>query len=322
MTKRRSKSAMVAGMGVSRAILLATVSAVVVLSASPASAFSLGSLLGGGGGATGDGCRGEDSDEGAMVGGVVGAAVGYYFGGYQGAAMGYAMGSEAGGQAGSVTSGMTGGYTGCPVVESEPGAFEIQEVKQTVQMFIQSYEAIQQTAHQAKMITRSEYSLVNWLLDNWRSFLSLFSGDSQAITWNEPEVRDGFETAYPEAPVFETHDDFVALQDRQAEIGRSASIDSKRVSAALAMDIEALSGKLEELEDARKECEGQTCVADINAQIGMVTAQLQAKTALMQAAHNRVSESQLDAEREAKRAADAEFERSMRGFDTYSGAGY
>jgi hypothetical protein len=259
---------------------------------------AIGGLLGGGSDGGGGGC----SDGGGLFDSFMDAGVALVAGGPIGAA------ASVGGEAGDTAKELSG----CPIIESFPGAVEIQAIKTAVEAVIQTKEAIAQTTHQANMLAHSPFSLVDWLLDSWQDFLALLGGESEAITWEEPAVRDEYEAAYPENPVFETIEDLGNLRDAQDNLSRATSVESKRLSAKLAEDIEDLSGQLEALEGERGECPGQTCVADINAQIGIVMAQLSAKTALMQAAHNRVAESVIDSEREARKAADATWDLMIR----------
>lgn len=300
-----------------RTMLLASAAAAAILTATPTPAHALfggitkaiGSLFGGGDEGGASGCGGGDG----LLDSFTKAGVGFATGGPVGA--GVAVASDAAASGGQE-------IVGCPVIESVPGAVEIQAVKTAVESVLQTKEMVQQTVHQANMVSHSKVSIIDWLMDSWGDFLALLGGGgSDAIGWEEPTVGDEFEAAYPDKPVFNSQDDFRKYREEQDRLSRAASIDSKRVSAKLAQDIEELSGQLEILEAERQECAGQTCVADINVQIGMASAQLQAKTALMQAAHNRVAESQIDAEREMKKAADANWELMTRGMKMNPGGG-
>ena len=314
MTKRRNNANRQVMPKRLRAALLASVAAVGIMTAAPAPAHALfggitkaiGGLFGGGGEGGGSGCGDGLTDS------FVKAGVGFATGGPVGA--GAAVVSDTAASGG-------GEFVGCPVIESVPGTVEIQAVKTAVESVLQTKEMVQQTVHQADMLAHSNVSIFDYLLDSWETFMALFGGggEAESITWRETEVKGEFEEAYPENPIFETPEDLGIYRAKQDELGRAASIDSKRVSAKLAEDVEALSSQLEVLEVERQACAGQTCVADISVQIGMVTAQLQAKTALMTAAHNRVSESQIDGEREMRKAADAEWNRMIRDVDGGTG---
>lgn len=326
MTKRRNNANRQGMPKRLRAALLASVAAVGIMTAAPAPAKA------------------------GLFGAIIGAVGGYFTGGFAGAAYGaysgYTSDSGGGGEGGGggpppgcvpVQTGVIAKADkirdlpygekfgepalGCAAVETVPGNMEIQATKTAVEAALQTKEAVSQTVHQANMLAHSKVSIFDFLLDSWETFMTLFGGgrETESITWEEARVKDEFEAAYPENPVFETPEDLGKLRAAQDKVSRAASIDSKRMSAKLAEDVEALSGQLEVLEAERADCPGQTCVGDINAQIGIVTAQLSAKTALMQAAHNRVSESPIDTEREMKKAADAEWNRMIRGIDGGTG---
>lgn len=209
---------------------------------------------------------------------------------------------------------------GCPSVETIPGNVEIQATKTAVEAALQTKEALSQTDHQAKMRQHATLSIMAFIRQQADGFMTML-GKGTVMPWNEQNVSPVFNEAYPDQMVFETPEDLVTLRRQQEQVARDASLESKTVSASLAQDIDELSDRMDELEAARALCEGQTCVADVTFQINAAAAQLQAKTALMQSAHNRAQEAQADMDREARRLSDAEFERTTRRMEFYGGAG-
>lgn len=306
-----------------RAALLASVAAVGLLTATPAEAGLFK----------------------AIVGGVSGFFTGGWGGAISGAIGGYASGGGAGG-AGMMPPGcspvstgviapadkirsfvygeklVAGGTPalGCPSVETIPGNVEIQATKTAVEAALQTVEAVSQTIHQAKMRSHSSLSLSRYLRNTAERFLELF-GNGNVMPWSEEQVEIIWDEEYPEAIQFETPEDLTRLRESQERVARDASLESKRVSAALAQDINELSDRIDELDEARAACEGQTCVADINFQINAASAQLQAKTALMQSSHNRSQEAHTDMDREARTRAQAEWDRTTRRMEAYGGPG-
>ncbi len=204
-----------------------------------------------------------------------------------------------------------GSFGGCPVVESFPGAVEIQTIKTAVESVLQTIELFKHTEQQTRMLARGHFSVLDSIVAKITRIFGIFGAES--LPWSEPAVRPAFEQVYPEeTPIFTSPDDYRVAQEEHERIAREASIQSKRVSAALVEDINTLTATLRQLEAARATCLGQTCLGDINSQIGLVSAELNAKASLLDAAHNRAAELESDNERELRKLSDAEHNRAMK----------
>lgn len=264
-------------------------------------------------------CGKKKKKSGGLFGSIVSIAVGYFTGGWTGAAMAaYGEATEDSGEEGGGGGG-AGSYLGCPMIESVPGAIEIQATKTAVEAKLQTEEAVKQTDHQAKMRTHAQTD-ISWLQGSAQNYIALF-GTGEVMPWNTDGVEAVFDETYSRDMVFQSPDDLTEVIAAQERVARDTSLESKIVAAGLAQDIEELSDQIAELEAERQACDGQTCVGDVTFQINAVTAQLQAKTALMQAAHNRSTEAHDDIDREARARADAEWNRQTLRMETYGAPG-
>lgn len=275
----------------------------------PAHAFLgglLNSFFGGGGGG---GCFSESGD--GLFGAAVSAVAGYASGGVAGAAMG----------AGSSLTGSGGQAPGCPLVESKPLIVEGMVQRQEV-------EIIAQTAH---MITQIDNMI------RMRALSGLDSGEAVAVRLGESRrVADGvgrvqwsldgvdrqFIALYPDAlPAGLDAEGLAAHQAEQARLARDASRASKRVSADVVTGIEAYPEWARDLMAALKACDGQTCAIDAGAQATLLNAEMAGQLLMLQAAHGRALEAQLDYEQAAVERARQQTILSWRGLDTYGAPG-
>ncbi|MGQ9370709.1 hypothetical protein [Azospirillum sp. ST 5-10] len=272
---------------------------VAVASPPPAHAFLgglLNSFFGGGGGA---GCFSEDGD--GLFGSALSAVAGVVD-----AATDAATGSQAG---------------GCPIVESRP--LVVEEMVHT-----QELELIAQTAH---MISQIE-NLVTMRrladLDTRVEIATRLSSARQAaamverVLWSLPAVDAQFAALYPDAlPEGMTAEALAAHQAEQAGLARAASRASKLVSADVMTGVEDYPARARNLMAALKACEGQTCALDAGAQATLLSAEVAGQFLMMQAAHDRAVETQLDYEQAAVERARQHTLIAWRGLDTYGAPG-
>lgn len=290
--------------------LLASTALTVTPSSAAAQMFGGGGGIGGlFGGSGGGGCGGESD---GLFGLIVSAAVGYFTGGVGGAAMGAGSSLAGGGQ---------GQSPGCPIVESKP--LMVEEMVQR-----QEVEIIAQTAH---MLTQIDNMI------RMRALSGLDSGGAVAarlgetrraadgvdrVQWNLDGVDRQFTALYPD--VLPTNLDakgLAAHQAEQARLARDASRASKRVSADVATGIEAYPQRARDLMAALKACDGQTCAIDAGTQATLLNAEMAGQLLMLQAAHGRALEAQLDYEQAAIERARQQTILSWRGLDTYGAPG-
>ncbi|HEY0834317.1 MAG TPA: hypothetical protein VGE72_10460 [Azospirillum sp.] len=280
---------------------MAVVLAVAIGCPPPAHAFLgglLNSFFGGGGG--GGGCFSEASD--GLLGSVVSAVTG--------------------GAAGAVT-GATGGQgaAGCPIVESRPRIVEEMVQRQEV-------EIIAQTAH---MLTQIDNMIrMRALADlDTRVDVAVRLGDARRtaglvdrVLWSLDGVGRQFANLYPDAlPEGMSAEALAEHQAEQARLARAASRASKLVSADVMTGIEDYPARARALMAALKACDGQTCAIDAGTQATLLNAEVAGQLLMMQAAHHRAAEAQLDYEQAAVERARQHTRLTWRGLDTYGAPG-
>jgi len=279
----------------------------------PAHAFLgglLNSFFGGGGGG---GCFSEKSD--GLFGTALSAVTGYVTGGPAGAVV-------AGGS--SLMENGTGnrqGAAGCPIVESRPRIVEEMVQRQEV-------EIIAQTAH---MITQIENLLAMRRLTDLdtRVEVAVRLGDARRaagmvdrVLWSLDGVGRQFADLYPDAlPEGMSAGALAEHQAEQARLARAASRASKLVTADVMTGVEDYPARARDLMAALKACDGQTCALDAGTQATLLNAEMAGQLLMMQAAHHRAAEAQLDYEQAAVERARQHTRITWRGLDTYGAPG-
>ena len=90
---------------------------------------------------------------------------------------------------------------------------------------------------------------------------------------------------------------------RQEATAREASRLSKMVSANAMTSMEGYAGRLDRINAAREECDGQTCMVDVALQERMLAAEVEAQRLMVTAADVRAREAQQDYDRAARERA-------------------
>ncbi len=276
----------------------------------PAHAFLgglLNSFFGGGGGG---GCFSEEGD--GLFGTALSVVAGYVTGGAAGAAMGAASGVT--GSGGSQA-------PGCPIVESRPRVVEEMVQRQEV-------EIIAQTAH---MLTQIDNMIrMRALADlDTRVAVAVRLGDARRaaglvdrVLWSLDGVGQQFADLYPDAlPEGMSAAALAEHQAEQARLARDASRASKLVSADVMTGIEDYPARARALMAALKDCDGQTCAIDAGTQATLLNAEVAGQLLMMQAAHHRAAEAQLDYEQAAVERARQHTRINWQGLDTYGAPG-
>ncbi len=276
----------------------------------PAHAFLgglLNSFFGGGGGG---GCFSEEGD--GLFGTALSAVAGYVTGGAAGAVMG--AGS-------SLTGNGSTQAPGCPIVESRPRIVEEMVQRQEV-------EIIAQTAH---MLTQIDNMIrMRRLADlDTRVEVAVRLGDARRaaglvdrVLWSLDGVGRQFADLYPDAlPEGMTAATLAEHQAEQARLARDASRASKLVSADVMTGIEGYPARAQALMAALKDCDGQTCAIDAGTQATLFNAEVAGQLLMMQAAHHRAAEAQLDYEQAAVERARQHTRINWQGLGTYSAPG-
>lgn len=272
----------------------------------PAHAFLgglLNSFFGGGGGG---GCFSEEGD--GLFGTALSVVAGYVTGGAAGAVMGAASGVT--GSGGSQA-------PGCPIVESRPRIVEEMVQRQEV-------EIIAQTAH---MLTQIDNMIrMRRLADlDTRVAVAVRLGDARRaaglvdrVLWSLDGVQQQFADLYPDAlPEGMSAGALAEHQAEQARLARDASRASKLVSADVMTGIEDYPARARALMAALKDCDGQTCAIDAGTQATLLNAEVAGQLLMMQAAHHRAAEAQLDYEQAAVERARQHTRINWQGLDTY-----
>ena len=274
----------------------------------PAHAFLgglLNSFFGGGGGG---GCFSEEGD--GLFGTALSAVAGT--GGAAGAVMG----------AGSSLTGSGGSQApGCPIVESRPRIVEEMVQRQEV-------EIIAQTAH---MLTQIDTMIrMRRLADlDTRVAMAVRLGDARRtaglvdrVLWSLDGVGQQFADLYPDALSEGMGAEALAEhQAEQARLARDASRASKLVSADVMTGVEDYPARARALMAALKACDGQTCAIDAGTQATLLNAEVAGQLLMMQAAHHRAAEAQLDYEQAAVERARQHTRINWQGLDTYGAPG-
>jgi len=266
----------------------------------------LGGLFGGGGGG---GCGG-DSD--GLFGLIVSAAVGYFTGGVGGAAMGAGSSLAGGGQ---------GQSQGCPIVESEPLMVEGMVQRQEVEIIAQTAHMLTQIDNMIRMRRLADLDIrvdVATRLGDARRTAGLVD----RVLWSLDGVGQQFADLYPDAlPEGMTAATLAGHQAEQARLARDASRASKLVSADVMTGIEGYPARAQALMAALKDCDGQTCAIDAGTQATLLNAEVAGQLLMMQAAHHRAAEAQLDYEQAAVERARQHTRITWQGLDTYGAPG-
>ncbi|QCO02848.1 hypothetical protein [Azospirillum argentinense] len=289
---------------------MAVILAVTVGSPPPAHAFLgglLNSFFGGGGGG---GCFSEEGD--GLFGTALSVVAGYVTGGAAGAVMGAASGVT--GSGGSQA-------PGCPIVESRPRIVEDMVQRQEVEIIAQTAHMLTQIDNMIRMRRLSD-------LDT-RVDVAVRLGDARRaaglvdrVLWSLDGVGQQFADLYPEAlPEGMTAEALAEHQAEQARLARDASRASKLVSADVMTGIEDYPARARALMAALKACDGQTCAIDAGTQATLLTAEVAGQLLMMQAAHHRAAEAQLDYEQAAVERARQHTRINWQGLDTYGAPG-
>ncbi|BAI71797.1 hypothetical protein AZL_011590 [Azospirillum sp. B510] len=289
---------------------MAVVLAVTVSSPPPAHAFLgglLNSFFGGGGGG---GCFSEKGD--GLFGTALSAVAGYVTGGAAGAVMG--AGSSLTGNGGSPA-------PGCPIVESKPLMVEGMVQRQEVEIIAQTAHMLTQIDNMIRMRRLSD-------LDT-RVEVAVRLGDARRaaglvdrVLWSLDGVGRQFADLYPDTlPEGMSAAALVEHQAEQARLARDASRASKLVSAEVMTGIEDYPARARDLMAALKACDGQTCVLDAGTQATLLNAEVAGQLLMMQAAHHRAAEAQLDYEQAAVERARQHTRINWQGLDTYGAPG-
>lgn len=288
--------------------LLASTALTVTPSSAAAQMFG-GGGLGGMFGGSGGGCGGESD---GLFGLIVSAAVGYFTGGVGGAAMGAGSSLAGGGQ---------GQSPGCPIVESKPLMVEGMVQRQEVEIIAQTAHMLTQIDNMIRMRALSD-------LDSGGAVAARLGETRRAadgvgrVQWSLDGVDRQFTALYPDVlPNGLDAEGVVAHQAEQARLARDASRASKRVSADVVTGIEAYPERARDLMAALKACDGQTCAIDAGAQATLLNAEMAGQLLMLQAAHGRALEAQLDYEQAAVERARQQAILSWRGLDTYGAPG-
>jgi conjugal transfer/entry exclusion protein len=289
--------------------LLASTALTVTPSSAAAQMFGGGGLGGMFGGSGGGGCGGESD---GLFGLIVSAAVGYFTGGVGGAAMGAGSSLAGGGQ---------GQSPGCPIVESKPLMVEGMVQRQEVEIIAQTAHMLTQIDNMIRMRALSD-------LDSGGSVAARLGETRRAadgvgrVQWSLDGVDRQFTALYPDVlPTNLDAEELAAHQAEQARLARDASRASKRVSADVVTGIEAYPQRARDLTAALKACDGQTCAIDTGAQATLLNAEMAGQLLMLQAAHGRALEAQLDYEQAAVERARQQTILSWRGLDTYGAPG-
>ena len=276
----------------------------------PAHAFLgglLNSFFGGGGGG---GCFSEEGD--GLFGTALSVVAGYVTGGAAGAVMGAASGVT--GSGGSQA-------PGCPIVESRPRIVEDMVQRQEVEIIAQTAHMLTQIDNMIRMRRLSE-------LDT-RVAVAVRLGDARRtaglvdrVLWSLDGVRRQFADLYPDAlPEGMTAATLAEHQAEQARLARDASRASKLVSADVMTGIEDYPARARALMAALKACDGQTCAIDASTQATLLNAEVAGQLLMMQAAHHRAAEAQLDYEQAAVERARQHTRLNWQGLGTYGAPG-
>ncbi|MBP2292949.1 hypothetical protein [Azospirillum rugosum] len=279
----------------------------------PAHAFLgglLNSFFGGGGGG---GCFSEKSD--GLFGTALSAVVGYVTGGPAGAVVG--AGS-------SVMENGTGGgnkAAGCPIVESRPRIVEEMVQRQEVEIIAQTAHMLTQIDNMVRMRALSGAdtggAVAARLSDARRA-----AGMVERVLWSLDGVGRQFADLYPDAlPEDMSAAALAEHQAEQARLARAASRASKLVSADVMTGVEDYPARARDLMAALKACQGQTCAIDAGTQATLLNAEMAGQLLMMQAAHYRAAEAQLDYEQAAVERARQHTRLTWRGLDTYTAPG-
>ncbi len=279
----------------------------------PAHAFLgglLNSFFGGGGGG---GCFSEKSD--GLFGTALSAVAGYVTGGPVGAVVGAGSSVMENGTSANNKA------LGCPIVESRPRIVEEMVQRQEV-------EIIAQTAH---MLTQIDNMIrMRRLADlDTRVAVAVRLGDARRaaglvdrVLWSLDGVGRQFADLYPDMlPDGMTAAALAEHQAEQARLARDASRASKLVSADVMTGIEDYPVRARALMAALKACDGQTCAIDAGTQATLLNAEVAGQLLMMQAAHHRAAEAQLDYEQAAVERARQHTRINWQGLDTYGAPG-
>ena len=209
---------------------------------------------------------------------------------------------------------------GCPIVESAPLVVEGLVNSQMLELVLQ-------TAHMATQIDNLIRMRALSGLDQGGEIAGRLSGARAAaglverVLWRMDAVDADFQELYPYAlPTGLDAAGLAAHQAEQARLARESSHASKLVTADAVTAIEAYPARTEALMAAAKACEGQTCALDTNTQASLIAAEIGSQQLLIEAAHARAAEAQLDYEQAAVERAAQHTLINWRGLDRYGAA--
>lgn len=248
--------------------MLLAASLAAALPAGPARAGLLDDLFGGG---EGSGCGGGG---GGLLGGLLGGLTG-----------GTAEGGE--------------GSGGCPVVESEPLMVEGMVRNQGLELVLQTAHMVTQIENMVRMRRLSGLDSAAEVAAGIRDIRAALAR-VERLLWEAGAVDAEFARLYPDAlPPAMDAPGLAAHQAEQAALARAASRASKQAAADTVTAVEAYPLRASALAAAAKACEGQTCVLDAGLQASLFGTELASRLLVLQAAHYRAVEAQLDYEQAA-----------------------
>ena len=216
--------------------------------------------------------------------------------------------------------GQTTGAGGCPVVETAP--FAVQGI-----VADQEQELLRQSDY---MVTQIRNMEAMRQLAGFDSAEAIAGGITAAhaaaamvprVLWSLPAENADFQALYPyDLPAGMTVAQLTALEAEQARVAREASRASKLVTADAVTGIEAYPERTDALMEALKACDGQTCAIDTGVQAALLEAEIGSRLLLIEAAHDRANEAQLDQDQAAIERARQQTLLAWQGLDQYGGS--
>lgn len=327
-----------------KAVLLGTVAVFTTVAAfqpRPAHAFlggitkAIGGLFGGGEGGAAAGCQGEEDD--GLLGGIldeagdlVGAGVGAVLGGGPaGALAGYGLQSTVGGMAGQlgveaipqaeeiIWEEKTDPVSGCPIIESSPGMVERYMNRQRIEAIAQTVHMVTQIYHQTKMLANGDYSSAEGIVGSLTALQTAMSRVDQ-ILYNVEGVSDQYATLYPEEYAAGTGiAEMAGIVRDQIHHANRALLHSKVVTSGSITNVYQLPNRIRGLANAVQAAEGQTSAIQAAAHGNALNTELLGQQTMMQAAHYRAVESDIDQRISEMNMATAQREMNFRCFAVY-----
>lgn len=207
----------------------------------------------------------------------------------------------------------------CPVVESIPLTVELTVIAQQLELILQTAHMLTQIENMIRMRALSgldQGAEIAGRIGEARAAAGLI----ERVRWRLDAVDADFQELYPYAlPTGLDAAGLAAHQAEQARLARQSSRASKLVTADAVTALEAYPARTEALMAAAKACEGQTCTIDTNTQAGLLAAEIGSQQLLVDAAHARAAEAQLDYEQAAVERSVQHTLINWQGLDRYGG---